>query len=527
IQNMGVFPLIKIILSFVFISSLFGCQKSAPSVKKVLRLANGAEPQSIDPHKCTGHPGIRIIGALFEGLVSRSQNQVGVEPGLAKSWNISDDGRTYVFHLRESRWSDGKILTAYDFERSWKRFLDPATGAEYSSLLNIIHNGAQVINGIFPADSLDVSAENDSTFRVRLENPTGYFLQLCAFEPLFPVPTHIIETYRGKWTSPQHIISNGPFLLTQWTPHKIMVLNKNPQYWDKDSINLETVAINPIDVQETAYKMFINGELDWIFSIPLSKITAAKKRPEYFSFTQYGVYYYSLNVTRPELNNPFLRKALAYAIDREKIVRLVTRGGEKPATGFVPILASVPYEGVKLNLHNPELARTFLKKARYGSKIPVPKLELLYNTSEGHKKIAEVVGQMWKETLGIEVELSNMEWKIFLQKTKNLQHMVARTSWIADYPDPYSFLELAVSTNGNNRTGYSNPVYDKCLENSQSIQEKDPRYAQLLKCEKILLDDMPVIPIYYYANNEMRNPGIKGAVPNPMGMYSWKKIYLE
>ncbi len=494
---------------------------------RVLKICNDAEPQSIDPHKCTGHPGIRIIGGLFEGLVIRDLEKGSVRPGLAKSWDISEDGTHYTFHLRQSKWSNGSPLTASDFVSSWQRFLNPKTGAEYASLLNIVKNGSKVINGIYPPDSLGVSAPNDSTFEVQLVSPIGYFLQLCAFEPLFPVPVSVINEAQEKWTSAQNIIGNGPYILKEWVPNKIMQLEKNPNYWDAASVKQERVEVKPIEDQETAYKMFLSGELDWIFSIPLSKMEVVKKNPKFINFTQYGVYYYSLNVTDPVLKNKDLRKALSYSINRQKIVELVTKGNEMPASGFVPVINNIPYAGVDLKLYSPQKAREYLKKAGFGPGKKPPTLEILYNNSESHKKIAEVISQMWKEELGIEVALKNYEWKIYLQSTKNLEHQVARASWFADYPDPYSFLELGVSHNGNNRSGYKSPNYDACLDGSQKILDSEARMAKLAECESILMEDMPVIPIYYYSGKELRHPGIKGAIPNPMGMYSWKDVYIE
>ena len=226
------------------------------------------------------------------------------------------------------------------------------------------------------------------------------------------------------------------------------------------------------------------------------------------------------------LKNKAFRKALSFAIDREKIVRFVTKGGEKAAKGFVPTIASIPYEGAQRDLYNPDSAKYYMKAAGFGPGKKPASLEILYNNSEGHKKIAEVVTQMWNEVLGIDVGLHNMEWKIYLQKTKNKEHTIARASWIADYPDPYSFLELGVSGNGNNRSGYNSRDYDACISRSQTQTDREERFRILTECENILMDDMPVIPIYYYAINELRHPDLKGAPLNPMGMYPWKHIHL-
>ncbi|MBF0433171.1 MAG: peptide ABC transporter substrate-binding protein [Fibrobacteria bacterium] len=511
-------------LMILCIWSLIGCERAIIPPRDSLIIGNGAEPQSIDPHKCTGVPGIRIIGALFEGLVTRCQERGGICPGIAKSWNTSIDKKKYTFHLRKSLWSDGTPVTSKDFVNSWRRLLNPETGAEYASLLNIVIQGEEIINGMVPPASLAVFAPNDSTFIVNLKAPIPYFLHLCAFEPLFPVPGEIISKYKEKWTSPAHLVSNGPFSLSHWQPNKNMVLKKNPLYWDVKKVKLDKVELLPIEHEETAYKMFLNGEVDWLFTIPLGKVDIAKKMREYHNTPLYGVYYYALNVTHPKLQSPDLRKALAFSIDRKKLVKYVTKGGEIPATGFVPVSADIPYAGFNRNLYNQDSALFYLHRAGFSKQFPPPKLSILYNTTEGHKKIATAVSQMWKEQLGIEIELLNYEWKVFLQSTKNLKHNIARASWIADYPDPYSFLELAISDNGNNRTGYNNPVYDACMEKSRTMSDQYQRMKQLLLCETLLMEDMPVIPVYFYASNELRSTSIKNAIPNTMGLYAWKHL---
>jgi oligopeptide transport system substrate-binding protein len=522
-------PVSYITFGLVCVLLLFAGCSEAPISSQTLRVANDAEPQTIDPHRCTGHPGIRVIGALFEGLVTRGANGSGVQPGIAHSWDISQDGKIYTFYLRPTKWSNGTSLTASDIARSWKRFLDPNTGAEYASLLDIILNAKQVMQRQMPLDSLGIKAPDDSTFVVHLEHPTGYFLELCAFEPLVPVPLSQIQKYQEKWTSITNIQSNGPYILTEWKLNQYMKLSKNPHYWDKDAVKQDTILLYPITEAETSYKMFLNQEIDWVFKIPLNKMQWISKKSEYLNYTQYGVYYYSINIQDTLLSNIHLRKALAYAIDREKIVKHITKGEEPPATGFVPILPSIPYAGTGISLYNLEKAKAYLEEAKKDVSLRNLRnleLELLYNTSENHKKIAEVVGQMWKETLGISVRLRNMEWKTYLQETKAKRYQVARASWIADYPDPYSFLELGVSTNPNNRSGYNNPKYDSCIRSSQSITSSEKRFAQLTTCEDILMEDMPIIPLYYYTNKELRHKGIQGATPNPMGMYNWKYVHI-
>jgi oligopeptide transport system substrate-binding protein len=510
----------------VFLLLIQGCQKGAGQGPKPLVIANSAEPGSLDLHMVTGQPELRVLGALFEGLVVRGLTDPKVRPGMAHAWDISSDSRTYTFHLRPGYWSDGAKLTSGDFVRSWRRFIDPATASEYSGLLKIILNGAQIREKKLPPDSLGVSAPDDSTFVVRLVNPVAYFLDLCAFEPFAPVPIDTIAKYGEKWTLPGHLVGNGAFTLKVWKHNVEIDLGKNPWYWDSAHVKEAAVVIKPVEDQMTAYNMFMNREVDWVFNVPPSKLEAAKKMPEYFTRPLFGTYYYIVNCKNPGYDSRELRKALSYSIDREQIVKRVMKDIPSPAHGFVP--PTPLYPGVSMELFNPTKAKEFLAKSGYGPGKQPPNLQILYNNADVHRDIAQVVQRMWKETLGLDAELVNYEWKVYLDNTKNLNYRsVARASWIGDFPDPISFLELYTSDNGNNRTGYRNPEYDKLVNATFTIEEPLQRLAKLKEAETLLMEDLPVIPIYYYSLMELRNPKLRDANPNPLGMYTWKDIHLE
>jgi oligopeptide transport system substrate-binding protein len=504
--------------------SLLACRKGSEGPKPLV-IANSAEPSSLDLHTVTGQPEIRVVGALFEGLVIRGLKDPQVRPGVARSWEVSADAKTYTFHLRPGRWSDGAPLTARDFVRSWRRFVDPLTGSEYSSLLKVVRNGTPIRQKELPPDSLGVSAPDDTTFVVSLEYPVGFFLDLCAFEPFFPVPLDTIVKYKDAWTQPGHLVGNGPFALRTWKHNVEIKLSKNPWYWDSASVHQAEVIIKPVEDQMTGYNMFLGREVDWIFNVPPSKLETSKGMPEYFSQPMYGTYYYIVNCKNPGYDSRDLRKALSYAIDREKIVSRVMKGIPTVATGFVPPTPSYP--GVTMNLYDTAKAREYLTKSGFGPGKQPPNLQILYNTTDTHRDIAQVIQQMWKQTLGLDAELVNYEWKVYLENTKNLNYRsVARASWIGDFADPISFLELYTSDNGNNRTGYRNPAYDKAIKDSWTIPDPAARLAKLKEAEVLLMEDMPVIPIYYYALTEMRAPNLQNALPNPLGMYSWKDIHL-
>ena len=507
-------------------SLLIACHGGSGSVAHPLAIANGAEPASLDPHAITGAPEIRVAGTLFEGLVVRGLRDRQVRPGAALSWETSPDGMAYTFHLRPgAKWSDGAPLTAGDFVKSWRRFADPATGSEYTTLMKIIRNADAIREKQLPPDSLGVAAPNDSTFTVRLIYPVAFFLDLCAFEPFSAVPVDTIAKYQEKWTQPGHIVGSGPYRMAAWKHNVEVRVEKNPYYWDSALVRQAEIVFNPVEDQQTAWNMFRNGEVDWIFSVPPSRLDAAKRMPEFFNEPMFGTYYYLVNCKNPGYDNADLRKALSYAIDRKAIVERILKGVVRPATGFVP--PTPGYTGVGLDLYDPAKAKEFLAKSGYGPGKQPPGLEILYNTSEAHRDIAQVISQMWKENLGLDAELVNYEWKVYLENTKNLNYRsLARASWIGDFADPISFLELFTTKDGNNRTGFSDPAYDRAVKETWTLADPGQRMGKLKAAEAILMERMPVIPIYYYGLQEMRSPRLRNAVPNPLGQYCWKDVYL-
>lgn len=505
---------------------LIACHGGSGKGPRPLAIANGAEPATLDPHAMTGAPEIRVAGTLFEGLVVRGLKEHNVRPGAAKSWEVSPDGKGYTFHLRSgAKWSDGSPLTARDFLKSWRRFANPATGSEYITLMKIIRNADAVREKKLPPDSLGIAAPDDTTFTVQLLFPVGFFLDLCAFEPFSAVPVDTIAKYQDKWTLPGHLVGSGPFRLVAWKHNVEVRVEKNPNYWDAANVKQAAFAFNPVEDQQTAWNMFQNGEVDWLFSVPPSKLETAKKLPGFFNEPMFGTYYYLINCKNPGYDKADLRKALSYAIDRKAVVDRILKGVVRPATGFVP--PTPGYSGVGMDLYDPAKAKEFLIKAGFGPGKPPPNLQILYNTAEAHRDIAQVISRMWKENLGLDAELVNYEWKVYLENTKNLDYRsTARASWIGDFADPISFLELYTTSDGNNRAGFSDPAYDQAVKESWTLADPEKRMAKLKEAEAILMDRMPVIPIYYYSLQEMRSPKLQNAIPNPLGQYCWKDIYL-
>lgn len=490
---------------------------------------NGAEPESIDPALITGIPESRIVGALFEGLVDLDPKTLAPRPALAERWEISADGRTYRFFLRgNAQWSDGTPITAMDAYRSWQRVLTPETGAAYAYQLYAVKNAAAYHRGTiadFGAVGLEVEAPG--ILRVTLAAPCAYFLELAAFHTLFPVPVDVIAQHERRWVRPEHIRCSGAFTLEHWEPRQAMILVKNPFYWDRDVSKLETVTIFPYDELDTAYKRYANGEIHWLPDIPLGNFDEIKLRPDFYLMPYEGVYFYRFNVRRPPFDDARVRQAFSIAIDRRVITEQVLRGGQAPATGYCPPVAG--YEPVAGNPYDKGLARRLLHEAGYGDGgKPFPAVELLYNTSESHRKIAEAVAQQWNRNLGVTVALRNAEWKIVLSEMDNLNYQIVRASWVGDYSDPNTFFDLWCTGCGNNRTGWSNARYDELLRQSQIERDRTKRYALFREMEQILVDEeFPIIPLYIYVKHGLLAESVHGWYDNSRDFHPLKYIWIE
>jgi len=495
--------------------------------RQVLTFTNHAEPQSLDPALMTGVPELTIAMGLFEGLSGFHPRTLQPVPAAAERWAISPDGRTYTFHLRKARWSNGAVVTASDFAYAWRRALKPQTAAEYAYMLFCIE-GARAYNAGEHGndDAIGIRVIDDLTLEVRLEHPLAYFLELTAFATYYPIHPETFKQHGDRWTRPEHMVSNGPFTLAAWRQQQDVVLKKNPHYWDADRVRLDEIRVLPIDDAETALKQYRNGEALWVRSIPAAKAAAAESLPGFRYAPEYGTYFYRFNVTRPPLDDPRVRKALALAIDRDSICRYLLRGGQRPARSFVPPILP-PYEPVQGPAYGPERARELLAEAGFPGGKGLRKLRILYNTSESHKLIAEAVQHMWRTELGVRIELLNQEWKVYLDSMSHLEYDVARSSWIGDYGDPNTFLDMFVTGGGNNRTGWSHPRYDALI--AQAAREPDPaRRRQLLQhAERILIaDEMPIVPIYFYVNTYLVHPTVLGVSDNARNVHPFQYIAI-
>ncbi|WP_461481444.1 peptide ABC transporter substrate-binding protein [Porticoccus sp.] len=503
----------------------------------ILHLGNGTDPQELDPHIVTGVPEHKILTALLEGLVLKDPATLEPIPGVAERWEVSDDGKHYRFYLRHNaRWSNGDPVTAGDFAWSWWRALQPALGNQYAYMLFVIKGAEAYYKGsIKDFERVGIHVIDDYTLEVELANPTPYFLQLLDHYSYFPVHRATIEKFGGadergsQWTRPGNFVGNGPYNLSEWRLFKRVVVSKNPYYWDADKVTINAIHFHPTENVTTEERMFRSGQLHRTASIPIDKVASYRKHHPELLYTQayLGNYFYRFNTRVPQLSDKRVRRALAMSIDRDAIVKQVTKGNELPAYTFTPpdTLGYTAPDGFR---YDPDKARQLLAEAGYPGGKGFPVTELLYNTSEGHRKIAVAIQQMWYEQLGIKIVLNNQDWKVYLNSVENGDYAIARAGWIGDYVDPNTFLDMWVSGGGNNLTGWANTRYDQLiLKLAPEASDPAERYRLMQEAEALLLEDMPLIPIYIYTSKNLVHPSLKGLQPNLLDYSLYKRLHLD
>ncbi len=490
---------------------------------------NGAEPQTLDPSLVSGVPEHRIYMALFEGLVINDPKTCLAAPGVAEKWTVSPDGTKITFKLRKTKWSDGTPITAQTVVKSWLRTLAPETGAEYAYMVTMAVKGAEAYNaGKAGPEAVGIKAVDDYTFEVELIGPMPYAVDMMAHYAFAILPMHVIEKYGPDWIKPDKIVVNGPFKLKEWRPKERLVVIKNPTYWDAKNVKLESIVFLPIDDNNTAYNMFKNGEIDWNTGVPLDMIDEARVRADYQVNPQVATYYYIFNVTRKPFDDVRVRKALAMVLDRNELVTKVTKGGQQPTLAMVPPMAG--YTPAKGNPFNVQAAQKLLADAGFPNGQGFPKMVLLYNTSEGHKKIAEWAQEQWKKYLNIEVALVNQEWKTFLDTRQNSHDFdFCRAGWVGDYLDPNTFLDMFLSDSGLNDGLFKNAKYDELVRKAATMKAGPDRMKVLQQAEEILVtQEQAVIPLYHYVNIDLIDLKKWGGwYPNPLGIHNWKFIFRK
>jgi oligopeptide transport system substrate-binding protein len=503
----------------------------------ILHFGNGTEPQNVDPHTTTGVPEHHIEQALYEGLVGKDPQTLAPVPAVAERWEVSADGLVYRFYLRSNaRWSNGDPVTAEDFRWSWWRGLQPALANEYAYMLYPIKNAEAYVTGkLKDFSQVGVRVIDAHTLEVELGQPTPYFMQLLDHESMFPVPRKTIEKFGeatdrfSKWTRPENIVTNGPFKLTEWKLYKYLRVEKNPYYWDAANVRLNGIVFYPTENIITEERMYRSRQLHRTEETPYNKVAEYKqKHPDEIRLNPYlGSYYFMINTTRPGLSDARVRRALAMAIDRDSLIKNVLSGVNFPSYAVTPP-GTAGYQPPKLFGFDPAGARKLLAEAGYPDGKGLPKIEILYNTQESHRKISVAIQQMWKTNLNIDVTMVNQEWKVYLDSRDELNYDIARAGWIGDYVDPDTFLNLWVTGGGNNDTGWSSAAYDALvLRQIPAMKTQAERMAGFYRAETMLMEAMPIIPIYSYSTRHFVNPSVKGMPSNILDYYSFKHVYLE
>ena len=474
--------------------------------------AIGGDPETLDPAKARGVNEGKIIDNLFEGLLDHPLGGTAPVPGVAARWRVSDDGLTYIFSLRrDARWSNGDPVTADDFRYSWLRVLDRKTAAPYADMLFVIEGAKSYYEGRSEDPSkVGIKVLDAHTLQVRLAYVAPYFLELCAFQTFRPVHRATVSTHGMRWTRPENIVSNGAYVLSEWAAGQRLEARKNPHYWARNAVTLEMFRVVVVQENTTMVNLYESGELDWTggSDLPAIKMASLSRRSDYHEDPYNGVYFYRFNIDHKTLADARVRRALSFAVNREAIAK-VMQGGVRGTGRFVPASEGFPPTR-EVHQFDPERAQTLLAEAGYPGGRAFPRLRLLYNTQENHKRIAEMVQQMWRRHLGIAVDLENQEWKVYLANIKSRQYQISRSGWIGDYHDPMTFLDLWTTGNGNNNTGWSDREYDALIDKARREGNPRDRLADLSRAEKTLLTRGPILPIYHYARSYLLNPSVEG-----------------
>ena len=503
--------------------------------KQTLVRNNGSEVQSLDPHKIEGVPESNINRDLVEGLLI-SDVDGKPSPGVAEKWE-NKDFKVWTFHLRkDAKWSDGTPVTAQDFVYSWQRLANPNTASPYASYLQYGHivNIDDIIAGKKPITDLGVKALDDHTFEVTLSEPVPYFYKLLVHSSVSPVPRAAVEKFGEKWTQPANIITNGAYKLKDWVVNERIVLERNTNYWDNAKTVINQVTYLPISSEVTDVNRYRSGEIDMTYNnMPIELFQKLKKEiPNEVHVDPYlCTYYYEINNQKAPFNDVRVRTALKLALDRDIIVNKVKNQGDLPAYSFTP-----PYtDGAKLvepewfkwsQEKRNEEAKKLLAEAGYTAEKPLT-FDLLYNTSDLHKKLAIAAASIWKKNLGANVKLENQEWKTFLDTRHQGNYDVSRAGWCADYNEPTSFLNMVLSDSSNNTVHYKSPAFDKLIADTLKVTDEAQRSELYSKAEQQLDKDSAIVPVYYYVNARLVKPWVGGySGKDPMDNIHVKDLYI-
>lgn len=511
----------------------------AGSEAEHFRFALDSPPASIDPTKISGVPGGRVAFNIFEGLLMPAQTTEEAEkpgdlvrPGVAKDYEVSEDRKTYTFKLRkDAKWSNGEPVTAEDFVYSWKRTLLPGYPVDYAQLFYVIE-GVETYNEEESEsnwEDVGIKAPDEHTIKIQLAHPTPYFPELVAFYTFFPQPKEIVEQHREDWTSPENIVTNGPYTLSEHQEGKRLLLEKNDQYWDAGNVSIETAEIQIIEDAEELVEQYENEKLHWTGrSLTPWQVPEFRDRPGFHEEQTLGTHFVRVNVSEKDsfMSDPKFARALRLAVDREQIVEETLNGVFPVANSFVP--DKMPkYESNTTVSHDPEKAKKLLEEMGVSSGADFGTVKLLHNKGTLPQKTASAVEQQWEEKLGFEIELEGKPWEKYLEAIDITGYELARSGWVGDYNDPMTFLDMWTTEDGQNDTGWSNETYDKHIRAAKSAKESPERIKQFLEAESLLLENGPVVPLFHMQNHVLVGTNVKGYKKQTRNIHLLKDLSVE
>ena len=514
--------------------ALSGCTKKNKTeygldVSKTLRMTISAEPPSMDWNKSTDTTSALIQDNIMDGLIEYefAESDIKVKAALASKWTSTEKARKWTIHLRKDvKWTDGVPFTAKHVRDGWVRLLTPSTASEYAYYLYGIKNGRKFNEGKIKKDSsLGVKIIDDYTLEIELEQPMSYFPYLLTHHCTFPIRKDLIDKFGDKWTTPENLQTLGAYTLKKWDHDKALILSRNTSYYDS-APKIENILIYVINEMSTSVNLFKSKKIDVQIGLPSTELKSLSQMPEYQKTNILSIYYYGFNTKKPPFNDPNVRRAFSMAIDRTQLTNILG-GGQMPLTGWVPsgMFGHKKSAGLKFNVSK---AKDYLKKAGYGASKPFPKVTLSFNTNENHQRIAENVQAQLKSNLGVNLELKNEEWKVYLSSLKADTPQIFRLGWQSDYPDPDDFLKLMTSYSENNHTKWKSKTFDNLVEKAASVVSRTKRAAMYEKAQKLLTEnEVPAMPMFTAVNHMLISKRVKSFPSNVMGRHKFKEAELS
>lgn len=488
------------------------------------------DPETLDPSLAADESSVTIARALFEGLLRPPVGDGAPRFGVARDHEISADGLVHTFRLRpDARWSDGRPVTAQDFVYAWTRVLDPETGSRSAPLADVIEGAQAFRRGQASSEDLGVRALDAATLEVRLSAPAPWFPHLLTYPAFAPVRQDVVKGGGKDWTRPGRIVGNGAFVLVEHDPKVRVVLEKNPHYWNAESVSLERVEFYFLESERTAWDWYRLGRVDWLKGTLTRDLIPEARRlgGEFHADPVLCTYFTAVRITRPPLDDERLRRAMDLAVDKERLVREVLMGEQTPARSLVPPVIQGPtgYVPPSIGEFDPASARTLLARIE-SERGPIPPLTWLYNQGEVHRMIGEFLQAQWRQHLGIEVRLQALEWKMLLDRLRRGDFELARASWCADVVDPANFIEVFESKGPSNYSGFADAELDRLIAEARKEQVNTSRLTLLREAETRLLAARPILPLYHYTRLYLLNPRVRGFQPNLLDVHPLEDIFF-